>query len=385
MTSLLEKLLPPPRKEDSQEPQDDWGINFTFACISIGVIAIIVISLCLKTKNEVHYPFWSNLGLFVCVALAAMLVGGFMGFLFGIPRSVQNNDNNPLTGTRDNTNLEQISDWLTKIIIGVSLTQIQEIRKNFDTITLNLVKGFSPNSQLIAYPFVSGLIIFSAIAGFMIIYIWSRMYLQIKLKQIGDVMKRVAETIQEKVDKMSVELEITSLKNTKTKFNRQRTRTLDAETATPEFKSVVDLVKPGAITVIDDSQKFRWGGKPNAGGYQLTATYEKNATGESFHVKLTVSPESPSGTLTGFVYFFLHDSYYPNSVGSVQATDNKAVMEIDAVEAFTVGAVCLDPQVKLELDMNTDDNAPEDLKYTDTLDTITALEARLKELEKMEE
>src|SRR4051812_22645802 len=65
------------------------------------------------------------------VALAAATAGAVAGFIFGIPRSLQGDApaadgvmRGAVATPRDNTNLEQISDWLTKILVGVGLTQI---------------------------------------------------------------------------------------------------------------------------------------------------------------------------------------------------------------------------------------------------------------------
>jgi predicted secreted protein len=59
-----------------------------------------------------------------------LLIGGLLGFLFGIPRTLQqeasqateqNRKDRPQeTNYAVNTNLDQISDWLTKILVGVS-------------------------------------------------------------------------------------------------------------------------------------------------------------------------------------------------------------------------------------------------------------------------
>jgi hypothetical protein len=64
----------------------------------------------------------------IMIAVASMLAGGLVGFLFGIPGTIQQaregedtslesqqSENKPLTYA-PNTNLEQISDWLTKIL-----------------------------------------------------------------------------------------------------------------------------------------------------------------------------------------------------------------------------------------------------------------------------
>ena len=74
-------------------------------------------------------------------ALAYFTVGATIGFLFGIPRVLQQ-DVTPARSSdagaapsvtsatynlRVNTNLEQISDWLTKIFVGLGLVELQRV------------------------------------------------------------------------------------------------------------------------------------------------------------------------------------------------------------------------------------------------------------------
>jgi hypothetical protein len=76
-------------------------------------------------------------GLGILVAGTFLLLGAIIGLLFGIPRALQQEKvigdsagsgtssagSGTASGYRPNTNLEQISDWLTKILVGVGLTQ----------------------------------------------------------------------------------------------------------------------------------------------------------------------------------------------------------------------------------------------------------------------
>lgn len=75
--------------------------------------------------------YWDLLALLLIISLASLLVGMVLGFLFGIPRLNKNYDprdeDDRSTKYQPNTNLEEISDWLTKIIIGVTLTQLTKI------------------------------------------------------------------------------------------------------------------------------------------------------------------------------------------------------------------------------------------------------------------
>jgi len=54
--------------------------------------------------------------LFILLTAASYISGFFLGFLFGIPK--RNNNNNESDYLLNN-NLVDISDWLTKIIIGL--------------------------------------------------------------------------------------------------------------------------------------------------------------------------------------------------------------------------------------------------------------------------
>src|SRR4051812_30659866 len=59
--------------------------------------------------------FQSVFGVGLMVGAASTLVGAIIGFLFGLPRVVELSDT-PAFMT-SSTNLEQISDWLTKILV----------------------------------------------------------------------------------------------------------------------------------------------------------------------------------------------------------------------------------------------------------------------------
>ena len=58
---------------------------------------------------------------------AAGFSGGLLGFIFGVPKSLTDsseNDTNAARHSGTNTNLEQISDWLTKVLVGAGLTSL---------------------------------------------------------------------------------------------------------------------------------------------------------------------------------------------------------------------------------------------------------------------
>jgi hypothetical protein len=84
--------------------------------------------------------FLRTLGVCGLLSGAALIVGVLFGFIFGIPRSLASTSaavaqQVVVGGEPDpsrlnvlaNTNLEQISDWLTKVLVGVGLTQLTQV------------------------------------------------------------------------------------------------------------------------------------------------------------------------------------------------------------------------------------------------------------------
>ncbi len=120
------------------------------------------------------------------LAAAAVAVGGLLGFLFGIPRSVQ--EPRPLASSQTpettdergvygvNTNLEQISDWLTKILVGVGLIQLGRTSRPLGRLVASIADGLG--GQPIDRLMVGGILVFFSIFGFLASYLLTRLLLQ---------------------------------------------------------------------------------------------------------------------------------------------------------------------------------------------------------------
>ena len=161
-----------------------WVVFLTFAVF----FGIAIYTFYAWAKND---PV-----IFVVAALvsgASTFFGGFLGFLFAIPRSFQPQDDSSTSPAVNfdttsvarikaryiaNTNLEQISDWLTKIIIGVSLVQLGTIIESIDELSRYLgepLGGTGPRSP--GEEFALGLILYYFTCGFLYGYLWTRIYL----------------------------------------------------------------------------------------------------------------------------------------------------------------------------------------------------------------
>jgi hypothetical protein len=143
-----------------------------------------------------------------------------MGFLFGIPRTSARQQKGPepskdkvrgeQTTYQANTNLEEISDWLTKILVGVGLTQLREIPAGIETLAgrLGPVLGNSAGSGAFAVT----VLLFFAVCGFLEGYLWTRLFLAgefrlADLMTLGQRVEEVHNEAQEAVRKLQQQRE----------------------------------------------------------------------------------------------------------------------------------------------------------------------------------
>lgn len=150
-------------------------------------------------------------------AIASIAAGGAVGFLFGIPRAggsasragspggraqsaASSADADATSGSptspgaaaasgaatsaagaelRPNTNLEEVSDWLTKIIVGLGLVHLQDLQGLVAATAANAAAALSANPTATQTSIATALIVGFAIEGFFLGYIYTRMFLQV--------------------------------------------------------------------------------------------------------------------------------------------------------------------------------------------------------------
>ncbi|MEO1640972.1 MAG: hypothetical protein AAFU41_17180 [Pseudomonadota bacterium] len=133
------------------------------------------------------------------LAAASGAAGAFLGFLFGIPRS-QQGEAIPDSATgevrrnySENTNLEQISDWLTKIIVGLTLVQYEAV---VDTLK-KIGAAYGPlildhdNSSAAAM----AIIIYFFMASLLFVYLWTRIYVEALFKRQSVLLENELKTL----------------------------------------------------------------------------------------------------------------------------------------------------------------------------------------------
>ncbi|MEP0266706.1 hypothetical protein [Dokdonia sp.] len=146
---------------------------------SIGVLLIILYSL---TAPDINLKYRA-ISMLLLVGGASFLCGGLGGLLFGIPKKNEIDEGIPkdeIEQTRNvsyiaNTNLEEISDWFTKMIIGIGLVEVEKLYKWLITISENISDSINLLGDSSAY--VVSLIMYFLIIGFIEGYLGTRVFL----------------------------------------------------------------------------------------------------------------------------------------------------------------------------------------------------------------
>lgn len=122
----------------------------------------------------------TTFGILFLLALAATGGGGILGFLFGVPR--YRTDAHIKSDFLYNSNLEQVSDWLTKIIIGATLVQIDDIAQAIGRVSLFIGGEIGHAGGVTA---ACSIIVFSFVGGFMWAYLWVSLRLKAEYDRGG--------------------------------------------------------------------------------------------------------------------------------------------------------------------------------------------------------
>jgi hypothetical protein len=155
-----------------------------------GVLALLIYAAASRS--------WSIFGYGTAVGAAAIIIGGLLGFVFAVPRSASGNQ--PVGTTeryQDNSNLEQISDWLTKILVGVGLVQLSRAPNGLARLAEAMKPGFGGAAS--SAGFGLALVLFYAGGGFFYFYLWTRTGFLLQLRYLTlryNVSRRATEAAE---------------------------------------------------------------------------------------------------------------------------------------------------------------------------------------------
>lgn len=293
---------------------------------------------------------------FVFTALSLFIVGASIGFLFGLPRINKNTViNNGSTETitnanyNENTNLEEVSDWLTKIIVGLTMVKINTILSWIDSGANTLSRSLSTENFL-AYGFAYASIVFYFLSGCGMSYFWTRVFFWRILEQNRrEEQKLSKEEISEKQALANPEL------NENKRSNLENfVETTDIESSFNSKAILADFSRK--VNYKNDIQKERWGGKAVDGNYKLSAFVNQDSKdAELFNLNIRVDRVKDDQAQN--VAFFLHDTFNPKIIFK-KFDGNTAYLNIKAYGAFTIG-VLTESNVELELDLAKLEGVPE--------------------------
>jgi Putative Ig domain len=158
--------------------------NWLFALLGLGVPVIsllLIIIYAFGTKG----PHLSYIGTGLLAGLAAFLSGCLAGFLFGVPRAISSGQlrqqkDTPAPAYTPSSNLAEVSDWLTKLLLGAGLVQLTHLGAPIGSLIDHVAAGLhGPLGDKAAAEVAAGALLFGlAFAGILDGYIGTTMWYQ---------------------------------------------------------------------------------------------------------------------------------------------------------------------------------------------------------------
>ena len=185
---------PKKQKEAEHKAQRDAWL------LRLGVVtALGLTGLAFYVVPEIPDKSMRTLSVGLLTAGAAWLIAAVVGFLFGAPRTsgkyncscIRPKESNqvqregedsgasvseaPESHFAHSTSLEEIADWLTKMIVGVGLTQLYNLRAGLGSVASFIAQGMgdSESHKIVAYV----ICIYFPACGFLFGFLWARLYL----------------------------------------------------------------------------------------------------------------------------------------------------------------------------------------------------------------
>lgn len=323
-------------------------LMWLFNLLLIGILAGYSYWECKNTiipSSSTYIGFWGALG----ICYASCFAGILTGFLFGIPKTSSKMSEVQSTkgGLTTNTNMEQVSDWLTKLIVGAVLVDFPKLFIQIDIFGAGFGSGLHHN-------FGIGMIVFSFIGGFLCSYFFVAVSYSHSLNEII----------------LSQNSRYTTIENLKTEStantNEEKLQT-EAIEDTDMLRKIVNQdgeIKALARSIIPRSFEYDadpwvnvFGGKNSSNGLVLSASVKEDTDG-MYEVEIQVTGDSTSVLEeNSLVVFFLHPtlSRYRRYI---RVKDGKAAVTVYSMGAFTVGALVNGGATKLELNLANLPDAP---------------------------
>jgi hypothetical protein len=128
---------------------------------------------------------WAYLGVGALTAFSAFLVGGLAGFLLGIPRLVSSGVFRQQGGPQyaPSSNLAEVSDWLTKLLLGAGLVSLTHLGAPIAHLINHVAHGLyvlpasRPAAQAMAGAILFGYVAIGLLDGYVMTTLWYQNWL----------------------------------------------------------------------------------------------------------------------------------------------------------------------------------------------------------------
>lgn len=322
------------------------------------------------------------------LALASFITCFFTGTLFGMPK--RNNERGSKNDYALNNSLVEVSDWLTKILVGLVLINLKEIPSYFIRLGEYVSISTKYKDELLNI-YTIGIVIYFGFLGLYIGYNYMRLVLSNKYKKADDrIIRKALEEEKEKVLKIKEEcnqkdLKINQIESivkdkeqiTKAlikKINEPETFQINKESAIKKIMGSKDVnedkktieqyvdkmmadaklkLQKGLTFNDSDPQNGQWGQHAIHNERQLTATVIEETKG-LYKIKLKVISTKPDNNPlnpSDLVLFALHNTFGDPPIRLVRVENQSAEIELYSYESFTVGAFIDKGKTELELNL----------------------------------
>lgn len=165
------------------EVSDLWRTNSFFLTFVILALVFVLMQVVLGLSWNIH-----SVGVPLLWGMACLAVGAAVGFLFGIPKIAHrgnNGDHNAKAADSNidsisevNSNLMEISDWLTKIIVGLGLINLKQLPRYLKMVSQPLADCLPCSCSM---AFALGIVVCFTVVGFLFGYLYTRLFIALML------------------------------------------------------------------------------------------------------------------------------------------------------------------------------------------------------------
>lgn len=297
--------------------------------VKTGLITVVALAVAQAILCYAAGDAWATAYLWSVASVAA---GAMLGFLFGVPKVLQD-ETTKTGGYRQlvNTNLDQISDWLTKVVVGLTLVNARDISKSLQGTAGILEKALGNKDGDLAL--AMAVVVYFSVIGFMSVYILTRLYLSPAFSEGDQAFQRAQQLL--------VEAHRAGTPEEAKKILDRIPLTIGRSVASEVRESVPKSGRPGDPVMISGTGFGAEKGTVSFGDAAVDMTTAKWADGEVTvnvpaaakpgKVLVTLTPKGTDRKLVSSVEFeVLAQSTSPNLAGSEDSIDGCDVAITDA-------------------------------------------------------